>query len=113
MRGIRTPVVTTFAADAITSLWPVLDHTDRDLSGALRVNTVMLDEHTRPSVWRPSTHWRVYRVSSSLTAAGLYEQVLEYDQALTRLFPRSADATGVQFVTGLSLRLRFLVAYSV
>ena len=68
------------AADAILSLWPDLDHTDRDLSAALRVNTMLLDHHTHPCLWKPTTHRCIYRASSSLTAAGLYEQAVEYDQ---------------------------------
>ncbi|WTO36417.1 tetratricopeptide repeat protein [Streptomyces achromogenes] len=82
------PAIARTAGDAILSLWPDLDHQDRALSAALRANTMLLDQHTYPLLWQPTTHRCVYQVSSSLRAAGLYEQAVEYDQSLVQ---RSTD----------------------
>ncbi|MEH0520641.1 FxSxx-COOH system tetratricopeptide repeat protein [Streptomyces stelliscabiei] len=74
------PAMARTAADAILGLWPRHDHEERELAAALRTNVVHLDELTRPALWQPDTHPCIYRVSSSLTDAGLYQQAIEYDE---------------------------------
>ncbi|MGJ5759908.1 tetratricopeptide repeat protein [Streptomyces galbus] len=73
------------AADALTSLWPRHDHEERELAALLRANVVHLDRLTRPALWQPTIHSCVYRVSGSLTEAGLYRQAVEYDETALRL----------------------------
>ncbi|WP_256925238.1 NB-ARC domain-containing protein, partial [Streptomyces sp. Amel2xC10] len=71
-------------ADAILSLWPRHDHEDRELAAILRANAIHLDELTRPALWQPVTHRCIYQVSSSLAAAGLYQQAIAYDEKTAR-----------------------------
>ncbi|NEC49583.1 tetratricopeptide repeat protein, partial [Actinospica acidiphila] len=78
------PATARTAADAITKLWPRHDHEERELAALLRANVVHLDQLTRPALWQPTTHPCIYRVSSSLTDAGLYQHAIEYDQGLFR-----------------------------
>ncbi|QPP07686.1 tetratricopeptide repeat protein [Streptomyces bathyalis] len=85
------PATAEAAADALLHLWPDLDHHDRELSADLRASTVQLDQHTRPVLWQPTTHQCIHRVSSSLRAAGLYNQALEYDR---RTVERSIELHG-------------------
>ncbi|MEW2194046.1 tetratricopeptide repeat protein [Streptomyces microflavus] len=74
------PVAARAVADAMVSLWPSHDHEERELSAALRANTVKLDKLTRPALWHPNVHSCIYQVSSSFTQAGLYQQAVEYDE---------------------------------
>ncbi|MFE0363686.1 tetratricopeptide repeat protein [Streptomyces griseoaurantiacus] len=69
------------AADAITSLWPRHDHEEGELAALLRANMIHLNQLTHPSLWQPTIHPCIFKVSSSLTKAGLYEQAFEYDEA--------------------------------
>ncbi|GHF65250.1 hypothetical protein GCM10018787_11820 [Streptomyces thermodiastaticus] len=103
------PSLARTAGDAILSLWPGLDHHDRDLSAALRANTMMLDQHTYPSLWRPTTHGCLYRVSGSLSAVGLYEQAVAYNQGLVR---RSTDNHGPDHPGTLTARNNLAVSYA-
>jgi tetratricopeptide (TPR) repeat protein len=97
------------AADAIFSLWPELDHSDRDLSSTLRANAMLLDQHTFPSLWKHSTHECIYLVSNSLRAAGLYEQAVEYDQRMLR---QSHEIHGPDDLDTLSARNGLAISYS-
>ncbi|WP_159100224.1 tetratricopeptide repeat protein [Streptomyces lunaelactis] len=97
------------AADAIFSLWPVLDHEDRELSAALRANTIHLEQCTHPVLWQPTTHPCISQVSSSLTDAGLYQQAIEYDQRALR---RSNDIHGPDHPATLDARINLAVSYS-
>ncbi|MFI9317398.1 FxSxx-COOH system tetratricopeptide repeat protein [Streptomyces althioticus] len=103
------PAIARTAGDAILSLWPDLDHQDRDLSAALRANTMLLDQHTYPLLWQPTTHWCVYRVSNSLRAVGLYEQAVEYDQSLIQ---HSTDNHGPDHPDTVSARSNLANSYS-
>ncbi|WP_371598306.1 tetratricopeptide repeat protein [Streptomyces sp. NBC_00564] len=102
------PAIAHAAADAILSVWPDLDHNDRDLSAALRVNTILLDQHTHPRLWKPTTHGCIYQVSISLTAVGLYEQALEYDQ---RTVQQSHEIHGPDHPDTLTTRSNLAVSY--
>ncbi|WP_198668383.1 tetratricopeptide repeat protein, partial [Streptomyces triticisoli] len=102
------PVIARTAGDAVLSLWPDLDHHDRDLSAALRANTMLLDQHTYPLLWQPTTHGCVYRVSQSLYAAGLYEQAVEYNQALVQ---HSTDSHGPDHPDTLGARNNLANSY--
>ncbi|MET8807207.1 tetratricopeptide repeat protein [Streptomyces sp. NPDC004546] len=102
------PAMARTAADAILSLWPELDHIDRDLSAALRANAMLLDQHTSPCLWKPTTHGCVSWVSRSLTAAGLYEQAVEYDQ---RMLQQSHETHGPDHPDTLSARSNLAVSY--
>ncbi|MFF4227757.1 tetratricopeptide repeat protein [Streptomyces sp. NPDC001820] len=102
------PAVARTAADAIFSLWPVLDHEDRELSAALRANTVHLEQRTYPVLWQPTTHPCISQVSSSLTDAGLYQQAIEYDQRALR---RSNDIHGPDHPDTLRARHNLAVSY--
>ncbi|MGW0486954.1 tetratricopeptide repeat protein [Streptomyces olivaceus] len=104
------PTIARTSGDAIISLWPDLDHQDRDLSAALRANTMLLDQHTYPLLWQPTTHWCVYQVSSSLRAVGLYEQAVDYDQSLIQ---HSTDNHGPNHPDTLSVRSNLANSYSV
>jgi tetratricopeptide (TPR) repeat protein len=73
------------AADAIMSVWPRHEHEERQLTALLRANVVHLDQLTRPALWQPATHASIHTVSRSLTEAGLYHQVIEYDERIVRL----------------------------
>ncbi|MEU0844328.1 tetratricopeptide repeat protein [Streptomyces sp. NPDC005962] len=97
------------AADAILSLWPDLDHQDRELSTVLRANTVQLDQHTHPALWKPVTHGCISQVSSSFTAAGLYNQAVEYDQ---RTVQRSIHIHGSDHPSTLDARHNLAISYS-
>ncbi|MFE7515624.1 tetratricopeptide repeat protein [Streptomyces sp. NPDC057540] len=72
------------AADTIISVWPDHDHENQELAALLRANTVHLDRLTRPALWQPTTHPCIYRVSQSLTEAGLYQQAVPYDEITVR-----------------------------
>ncbi|MEU0948048.1 FxSxx-COOH system tetratricopeptide repeat protein, partial [Streptomyces canus] len=85
------PATARTAADAMSSLWPVLDHEDRELSAVLRANIIHLERHTYPALWRPTTHPCIRRASRSLKEAGLYQQAIEYNQRSLR---RSQDIHG-------------------
>ncbi|MBT2369280.1 tetratricopeptide repeat protein, partial [Streptomyces sp. ISL-10] len=102
------PAIAHTAADAILSLWPDLDHNDRDLSAALRVNAMLLDHHTHPWLWKPAAHGCIYKVSASLTAVGLYEQALAYDQKTAQ---QSCDILGPDHPDTLSARSYLAVSY--
>ncbi|MFC8826305.1 tetratricopeptide repeat protein, partial [Streptomyces sp. NPDC057137] len=95
------PDIARAAADAILSLWPDLDHEDRELSAALRANTIRLDQHTRPALWQPTTHWCIHRVSVSLASAGLYNQAVEYNLGTVH---RSDDLHGRDHPNSLGVR---------
>ncbi|MEU6669486.1 FxSxx-COOH system tetratricopeptide repeat protein, partial [Streptomyces sp. NPDC046727] len=97
------------AGDAVLSLWPDLDHHDRDLSAVLRANTMLLDQHTYPLLWQPTTHRCVYRVSSSLTAVGLYEQAVEYDRVLVQ---RSTESHSLDHPDTLRVRTSLANSYA-
>ncbi|MEH0634816.1 tetratricopeptide repeat protein [Streptomyces bottropensis] len=103
------PAIARTAGDAILSLWPHLDHHDRDLAAALRANAMVLDHHTYPLLWRPTAHRCVYRVSSSLRAVGLYEQAVEYNQSLVQ---RSTDNHGPDHPYTLTARSNLANSYS-
>ncbi|WP_328949556.1 tetratricopeptide repeat protein [Streptomyces sp. NBC_00184] len=103
------PAITRTAGNAILSLWPDLDHHDRDLSAVLRANTMLLDHNTYPLLWQPATRVCVYRVSSSLKAVGLYEQAVEYDQGLVQ---HSTDNLGPEHPDTFSARNNLAVSYS-
>ncbi|MFB8438137.1 tetratricopeptide repeat protein, partial [Streptomyces niveus] len=96
------------AADIILSLWPGHDHEDRELSATLRANTARLDHNTHPALWQPTTHGSIYRVSSSLTAAGLYHQAVEYDLEIVR---HSTHIHGLDHPATLSARNNLAVSY--
>ncbi|MER7924880.1 tetratricopeptide repeat protein, partial [Streptomyces sp. NPDC096057] len=103
------PTAARTAADAILSLWPRHDHEERELGAALRANTVHLDELTRPALWQPETHSCIYRVSSSLTDAGLYQQAIAYDEKTAR---HSNDIHGPDHLDTLTARNNLAVSYS-
>ncbi|MFK0062866.1 FxSxx-COOH system tetratricopeptide repeat protein, partial [Streptomyces werraensis] len=102
------PTLARAAADAIGSLWPDRDHDDRELSAALRVNTVYLDHHTFPALWQPTTHPCIYKVSYSLTDAGLHHQAVEYDQETLQ---RSNNIHGAEHPDTLSTRHNLAISY--
>ncbi|MGI5197053.1 tetratricopeptide repeat protein [Streptomyces sp. CA-288835] len=102
------PAIARAAADAIRSVWPALDHEDRELSAVLRANTVRLDQHTHPALWQPATHPCIYRVSGSLTDAGLYRQAIEYDEGTVR---RSNEIHGSDHPDTLEARSNLVVSY--
>ncbi|MFD9460344.1 tetratricopeptide repeat protein [Streptomyces sp. NPDC060027] len=103
------PPAARIAAHAISSLWPVLDHEDRELSAALRANTIHLERHTHPALWQPSTHPCVYQASSSLTDAALYQEAIEYDQRTLR---QSNDILGTDHPDTLDARSNLANSYS-
>ncbi|OXY95470.1 FxSxx-COOH system tetratricopeptide repeat protein [Streptomyces diastatochromogenes] len=103
------PAMARTAADAILSLWPGLDHNDRDLSATLRATTMLLDQHTFPSLWKPAPHACVYRVSSSLTSVGLYEQAVDYDQ---RVLQQNYETLGPDHIDTLAARGKLANSYS-
>ncbi|MEU1556570.1 tetratricopeptide repeat protein [Streptomyces scabiei] len=103
------PAMARTAADAILSLWPRHDHEERELAAALRANAIHLDELTRPALWQPETHPCIYRVSGSLTDAGLYQQAIEYDERTAR---HSNDIHGPDHPDTLSARNNLAVSYS-
>ncbi|MGW2355812.1 tetratricopeptide repeat protein, partial [Streptomyces phaeofaciens] len=96
------------AADGILSLWPDVDLLDRELSAALRTNTVHLDQHAYPALWLPTTHPCIYRVSSSLTAAGLYHRAVEHDLAIMH---RSEDVHGPDHPETFTARNNLAISY--
>ncbi|WP_333775871.1 tetratricopeptide repeat protein, partial [Streptomyces sp. IBSBF 3136] len=102
------PATARTAADAILSLWPRHDHEERELAAALRANAVHLDELTRPALWQPEAHPCIYRVSSSLTDAGLYQQAIEYDERTAR---HSYDIHGPDHPDTLSARNNLANSY--
>jgi len=102
------PATARTAADAILSLWPRHDHEQRELAAALRANTVHLDELTHPALWQPQTHPCIYRVSSSLTDAGLYQQAIAYDEKTAR---HSNDIHGPDHPGTLTARNNLAVSY--
>ncbi|MEV7285578.1 tetratricopeptide repeat protein [Streptomyces sp. NPDC093252] len=73
------------AADAIMGLWPRHEHKEREAAALLRANAIHLEETTRPALWRPEVHSCVFRVSRSLTQAGLYDQAVENDETAVRV----------------------------
>ncbi|MFK4224163.1 tetratricopeptide repeat protein, partial [Streptomyces sp. NPDC019890] len=103
------PAISRTAADAILSLWPQLDHEDRELSASLRANTTRLDHHTRPALWRPTTHPCIYHVSSSLTDVGLYHQAIDYDKGTVR---HSNDIHGPDHPDTLQSRNNLAASYA-
>ncbi|MFF9377901.1 FxSxx-COOH system tetratricopeptide repeat protein [Streptomyces griseoluteus] len=103
------PATARTAADATLSLWPRHDHEERELAASLRANMVHLDELTRPAMWQPETHPCIYRVSSSLTDAGLYQQAIEYDERTAR---HSNDIHGPEHRDTLTARHNLAVSYS-
>ncbi|WP_371544678.1 tetratricopeptide repeat protein [Streptomyces sp. NBC_00554] len=103
------PATARAAAEAIMSLWPALDHHDRELSAALRANSVQLDMHTRPALWQPTTHACIYKVSASLRAAGLYNEALEYDLTTVQ---RSVEILGPDHTATLTARNSLATSYS-
>ncbi|WP_449348777.1 tetratricopeptide repeat protein [Streptomyces shaanxiensis] len=103
------PAMARTAANAISRLWPRRDHEERELAAALRANTVHLDELTRPALWQPEAHPCIYRVSSSLTDAGLYKQAVEYDERTAR---HSNDILGPDHPDTLSALSNLAVSYS-
>ncbi|MEH0409126.1 FxSxx-COOH system tetratricopeptide repeat protein [Streptomyces scabiei] len=96
------------AADAIVSLWPALDHENRELSATLRANAIHVDHHTLSALWSPSTHICLFQVSSTLTEAGLYRQAVEYDLAMV---DRSIKTHGPDHPDTLSARNNLAVSY--
>ncbi|WP_368396356.1 tetratricopeptide repeat protein [Streptomyces sclerotialus] len=106
-QGLR--VMARTAADAILALWPDLDHYDQDLAAALRANAMVLGHHASLCLWEPTTHQCVYQVSSSLTAVGLYEQAVEYDERALR---QSQEAQGPDHPDTLTARSNLAVSYS-
>ncbi|WP_167738839.1 tetratricopeptide repeat protein, partial [Streptomyces ossamyceticus] len=103
------PAMARTSADAILSLWPRHDHEERELAAVLRANVVQLDELTRPALWQPEAHPCIYRVSSSLTDAGLYQQAIEYDERTAR---HSNDIHGPDHPDTLIARHNLAVSYS-
>ncbi|MEV7177023.1 tetratricopeptide repeat protein [Kitasatospora sp. NPDC093679] len=103
------PVISRVAADAIVSLWPDLDHHGRDLAASLRANTIFLDRYTRPCLWKPDVHYCIYQVSSSLTAAGLFEQALAYDRGIVE---QSLRIHGPDHPNTLTARNNLAVSYA-
>ncbi|MEU5115905.1 FxSxx-COOH system tetratricopeptide repeat protein [Streptomyces longwoodensis] len=103
------PAMALTAADAILSLWPRLDHEEREMAAALRANAVHLDDLTRPALWRTETHLCVYRVSSSLMDAGLYQQAIEYGERVARY---SSEIHGPGHPDTLSARHDLASSYS-
>ncbi|MFE1844421.1 tetratricopeptide repeat protein, partial [Streptomyces sp. NPDC059515] len=102
------PATARAAADAIMSLWPRHDHEERELAALLRANVVHLDQLTRPALWQPTTHPCIYRVSSSLTDAGLYQHAIEYDHGLLR---QGNDIHGPDHPDTLTARHNLAVSY--
>ncbi|MFJ7050046.1 tetratricopeptide repeat protein, partial [Streptomyces sp. NPDC101112] len=103
------PAMPRIAAGAILSLWPNLDYNDRDLSATLRANTTLLDQHTFPCLWKPTTHACIYRVRSSLRAVGLYKQAIEYGQ---RMLQQSYETHGPDHPDTLTSRSNLANSYS-
>ncbi|MFI0998681.1 FxSxx-COOH system tetratricopeptide repeat protein [Streptomyces galbus] len=103
------PTMPRTAADAILSLWPDPDFDDRDLSASLRANTVLLDKHTSPCLWRPTTHGCIHKVSSSLRAVGLYGQAVEYGR---RMLEKSCEVHGPDHPDTLTSRSSLANSYS-
>ncbi|MFE6815626.1 tetratricopeptide repeat protein [Streptomyces sp. NPDC057677] len=103
------PTIARTAGDAILSLWPNLDHQDRELSAALRSNAMLLDQYTYPLLWQPTTHGCMYQVSRSLGAAGLYEQAVEYNQNVVR---HSTENHGPEHPHTLGARNNLANSYS-
>ncbi|MFJ3547525.1 tetratricopeptide repeat protein [Streptomyces sp. NPDC090114] len=97
------------AADSILSLWPSLDHEDRELSAALRANAMRLQQCTRLALWKPTTHSCIYKVSISLNDAGLYTQALEYDR---RILQHIEEIHGPDQSNTLTARSNLAVSYS-
>ncbi|MGW7383577.1 tetratricopeptide repeat protein, partial [Streptomyces sp. NPDC054794] len=96
------------AADAIRSLWPGLDHEDRELSDTLRANTVRLDQYTHSALWLPAIHPCIHKVSHSLTDAGLYQQAIEFDEGTVR---RSSEIHGSDHPDTLTARNNLADSY--
>ncbi|MFJ6577824.1 tetratricopeptide repeat protein [Streptomyces sp. NPDC091368] len=103
------PTIARTAGDAILNLWPDLNHQDQDLSAALRANIMLLDQHTYPLLWQPTTHECVYRVGNSLTETGLFEQAIEYNQSVVQ---RSTDHHGSGHLNTLGARNNLAVSYA-
>ncbi|MFB7338024.1 tetratricopeptide repeat protein [Streptomyces adustus] len=97
------------AADAIISLWPRHDHEERELAALLRANVVHLDLFTRPALWQPTTHSCFYKLSISLTEAGLYRQAIEYDETIVRL---TSSTHGPDHADTVVARNNLAVSYS-
>ncbi|MEV6696612.1 tetratricopeptide repeat protein [Streptomyces sp. NPDC051453] len=95
-------------ADALQSLWPDLDHQDRELAALLRTNTLHLDEHTYPALWQPDIHPCIYQVSRNLTATGLLDQAVEYDRVVVE---RSTEIHGPEYRDTLAARNNLAVSY--
>jgi tetratricopeptide (TPR) repeat protein len=109
---IRPDILPTLAhtsADSIDSLWPDFDHEDRELSAALRADTVHLDHHTFSALWQPRIHACIYKVSISLTEAGLYQQAVEYGQGTLQ---NSIDIHGLDHPCTLIARNNLAGSYS-
>ncbi|MDX2689429.1 tetratricopeptide repeat protein [Streptomyces scabiei] len=102
------PALARSAADTILSLWPTLDHEDRELSATLRANTTHLDRHTRPALWQATTHPCIHQVSGSLTEAGLYHQAVEHNQETLRY---SQDLHGPEHPETLTACQHLAVSY--
>ncbi|MGA5727099.1 tetratricopeptide repeat protein [Streptomyces seoulensis] len=81
----------------------------QELAAALRANAVHLDELTRPALWQLVAHPCIYRVSGSLTDAGLYQQAIEYDERTAR---HSNEIHGPDHPDTLSARNNLAVSYS-
>ncbi|MFF9285609.1 tetratricopeptide repeat protein [Streptomyces griseosporeus] len=96
------------AADALLRLWPNPDQNDLDLSAALRANAMMLDHHTHPCLWTPTTHECVYEVSRSLSDVGLTEQAVDYDR---RTLQHTRDIHGPDDARTLTARNNLAVSY--
>ncbi|WP_190232753.1 tetratricopeptide repeat protein [Streptomyces avicenniae] len=96
-------------ADAIQGLWPDRDHLDGELASSLRANAMQLDQHTHPALWQPETHGLIYRVSSSLTEAVLYDQAVAYDQ---RTVQQSIAMHGPDHPETLMVRSNLANSYS-
>ncbi|MGW5371051.1 tetratricopeptide repeat protein [Streptomyces sp. NPDC004011] len=103
------PAAARTAANAIMSLWPHHDHEEGELAALLRANVVRLNQLTHPSLWQPTVHPCIFKVSSSLTKAGLYQQAIEYDETTVRT---SSSIYGPGHPNTLTARNNLAVSYS-
>ncbi|MFJ9129760.1 tetratricopeptide repeat protein, partial [Streptomyces sp. NPDC102340] len=103
------PVIARVTAGTLQHLWPDHDHQDRALTASLRANSQHLDEHTFPALWQPGVHGCIYLVSSGLSAAGLFDQAIDYDRATMR---RSLQLHGPDHRDTLGARNNLAVSYS-
>ncbi|WP_199552391.1 tetratricopeptide repeat protein, partial [Streptomyces sp. N35] len=80
IRAGDMPTVARAVADALLDLWPEHGHEDWALAASLRATCQSLDGHSYPALWQPEVHGCVLRVSNSLSAAGLFDQAVDYDR---------------------------------